>query len=253
MITEGSIESTTTTDLRRWLQATVGVVVGLTLLAACTYGPIGGIRGSGDITSETRDVSDFSEVVLEGSGRVTIEITGEESLTIEAEDNLMPHLTSEIIDGRLVLGTDRGIRPTREIVYTITASSLDGVSISGSGDVEGDAITSEGLTTLINGSGTIELTGLDLGHLEAEISGSGSIRVSGAANDLTVTIPGSGSFNGEDLEASESSVDISGSGAAVVNVSERLDATVSGSGTIQYLGSPSVESTITGSGSISAR
>lgn len=233
---------------RRWLS-----IFAVLALVGCTTTGLGGIRGSGDVTSESRDVSGFTEVVLEGSGSVTVSITGTESLTIEAEDNLISHLTSDVRSGKLVLGTDARISTTRGIAYTITASSLDGITIDGSGKIEADDIAGEDFTADINGSGTIRLTGLDLASLAATVSGSGDIDVAGSSEDLRVEIPGSGSFGGEDLTAINGDVKISGSGSAVVNVSQSLTAVVSGSGTIDYLGNPTVDSTITGSGSVRPR
>lgn len=233
---------------RIWLG--LATVVALT---GCTGPTIFGMRGSGEVTSETRDVGAFTEVVLEGTGTVDIQITGNETLVIEAEDNLMPELTSEVVNGKLVLGTRRSIAPTRDIVYTITAANLDGITVSGSGDVTAEAIDSSVFAATINGSGSIDLTGATLDRLEATISGSGDIESTGNADEIHVAIPGSGVFRGEDMTVSVGQVDISGSGTAVVNVSQTLDATVSGSGSIEYLGSPTVSSDISGSGSVSQR
>jgi hypothetical protein len=198
-------------------------------------------------------VDGFTEIVLEGSGEVDIEMGDTESLTIEAEDNLMSHLTSDVEGGRLVLGTRDAIVTTRGIVYTITATNLDGITVSGSGDVEVADVTTTEFTTEISGSGTVDVSSLEADRLEVTISGSGDIDVTGAAGELDVDIPGSGRFDGEGFEASVGDVSISGSGAAIVNVAETLDANVSGSGNIEYLGSPAVSSTVSGSGSITPR
>lgn len=221
-------------------------------LAGCADGIIG-VRGSGTMTTETRDVFDFSEIVLEGSGEVNIVIGDSESLTIEAEDNLMSHLTSDVENGQLVLGTSGSIVTTREIVYTITAIDLSGITVAGSGNIEVSDVTTTAFSTVISGSGAVDVTGLTADSLEVTISGSGQVDVTGTTDQLDVDIPGSGSFDGEEMESASAEVLISGSGAAVVNVSDTLDANVSGSGRIEYLGSPAVSSTISGSGSITPR
>lgn len=193
---------------RRWLLSLV-----LLALVGCTDTTVfGGMRGSGNLISETRDVSDFTEIVLEGSGTVNVEITGTESLTIEAEDNLMPHLTSDVRSGRLVLGTDSPLSTTRGITYSITVGTLEGVTIDGSGNVTSSDISGASFNAEINGSGTIDLIRVDLGSFVSKISGSGDIDVTGAAEDLRVSIPGSGTFTGVDLEAVNGNVTISGSG-----------------------------------------
>ncbi len=202
------------------------------LLCASCITP--GVQGSGNVITETREVSGFNEIVLGGTGRVVVDVTGTESLTIEAEDNIMPLLETRVSNGRLRLDTSGSISPTVEIVYTITAATLDGLVISGSGIVEARAI-----------DGT---------DFRVDISGSGDVDVEGTLSGLlSVSISGSGEFDGESLTAPSGQVDVSGSGNAVVNVTDDLDVSVSGSGDVEYLGQPSVDTDVSGSGTVSPR
>ena len=57
------------------------------------------IVGSGNVVTESRAVSEFTAVSVHGVGRITIEQTDEETLTITADDNVLPVLVSEIRDG----------------------------------------------------------------------------------------------------------------------------------------------------------
>jgi hypothetical protein len=206
----------------------------LIVLAASACGISGfGERGSGNVISESRVVSGFDEILLSGSGEVLVDVDGTESLTIEAEDNIMPLLTTEVRDGRLELSTKSSISPTMTVVYTISAATLDGLSIDGSGD--------------------ITATGINADSFNAEISGSGQIEMAGTTDALDVEISGSGRYAGADLIASVGTVSMSGSGHALVNVTDILDAEVSGSGTVEYIGDPNVSSSISGSGDISQR
>jgi hypothetical protein len=63
----------------------------------------GTIEGSGNVESESRDVSGFDEVDLRGVGNLSIRQTGSESLSVEAEDNVLPKITTEVVNGRLIL------------------------------------------------------------------------------------------------------------------------------------------------------
>lgn len=205
----------------------IGMVMVTALVAAgCTV-------GSGNMVTETRDVSGFDEIVLLGSGEVIVTVTGTESLEIEAEDNVMPLLTSDVIDGRLELGVKESVTTTRGITYTITAAQLVGVTIRGSGDINGSDIDADSFEAAIEGSGRIDLTG--------------------TSNHLTVRIEGSGDFDGRDLESATGTVTIDGSGRALVNVTDDLTATVNGSGEVEYMGDPILHETINGSGDVSQR
>ena len=206
------------------------------LLAAILCGSciMPGVEGSGNVITESREVSDFNEIVLGGTGRVVVDVTGTESLTIGAEDNIMPLLETRVSNGRLRLDTSGSISPTVEIVYTITAETLDGLVISGSGVVEAEAVDST--------------------DFRVDISGSGDVVVEGTLSGLlSVSISGSGEFDGESLTAPDGQVDVSGSGNAVVHVTDDLDVSVSGSGEVEYLGEPNVDSSVSGSGSVTPR
>ena len=199
---------------------------GLWLLAGCS-----GIQGSGVVRSETRDVSGFDGIALVGSGQATIRVADEESVIVEAEDNLLPHLRTRVEGTRLVLDADRNISPTRPIVYRITMKRLDHLSISGSGD--------------------IEATGIRGDELVVSISGSGDMKVEGEVRDARFRISGSGLIDAERLSSERATATISGSGDMTIGPARAINAHVSGAGSVRYKGSPSVTSQISGAGSIS--
>lgn len=204
--------------------------VGVVMLAAATLGAACTI-GSGNMSTESRDVSGFDEIVLLGSGDVTVEVTGTESLEIEAEDNVMSRLTSEVVDGRLELGVDGPITTTRGITYTITAEQLVGLTVRGSGDVTGTDIDTDAFHITIEGSGNVDLTG--------------------TSSDLAVRIAGSGDFDGRDIESNTGEIIIDGSGSARVNVTDELVVTINGSGDVEYEGNPVLRQIVNGSGNVS--
>ncbi len=192
-----------------------------------------GVRGSGNVITETRDVAGFDEIVVLGSGDVVVSVTGTESLIIEAEDNIMPLLTIEVRGGRLELGSRSSFSATQGITYTITAAALQGVEINGSGDVAATGVDAESFAVTINGSGDVEPSGTSTG--------------------LDIAINGSGNYRGEDLIASVGTVSVAGSGVAVVNVTDDLQVSVSGSGDVEYIGDPTLEASTSGSGDVSQR
>jgi hypothetical protein len=205
------------------------------LIVGCDDITFGGddVQGSGTLITESRSASGFDEIVVLGSGTVRVAVTGTESLTIEAEDNIMPLLTTEVRNGRLELGSEESFSTTRGITYTITVVTLEGVEINGSGDVTAD--------------------GVDAEFFDVEINGSGEVVANGSCDELSIRISGSGEYVGDGLEAVTGSVDVSGSGEALVNVSDALDVQVSGSGDVEYLGDPVVTQNVSGSGSVSRR
>jgi hypothetical protein len=212
--------------LLRW--RVVLAMLTVMLLAACSI-----TRGSGQITSESRQVSGFSKVELSGSGELTLEQTGTESLTISAEENLLPKLTSEVSDDTLVLRSTSNAKiiPTQPIKYSLTVKDLSGLAVSGSGSVTMSKLATAALST--------------------NISGSGAVTASGTADQQDLKISGSGRYQAEQLTSKTVKVDMSGSGVASVHASDALDLHMSGSGTLTYTGDPKqVTQQISGSGKV---
>lgn len=193
------------------------------------------VRGSGVVASQPREAAGFTHVRLAGSGDVILEQTGAESVTVEAEDNLLPLLEATVHDGVLRLGAKPGvsIQTTKPIRYHVTVKALSGINITGSGNVRA--------------------TGLDTDRLSTDISGSGSADLTGRADDVDLRITGSGSCDAADLRCKSARVTVSGSGTATVDATDRLTADVTGSGSVHYTGNPAVEKRITGSGAVTRR
>jgi Putative auto-transporter adhesin, head GIN domain len=198
------------------------LAVGL-LVTACLV-----TRGSGQLATESRPVSGFTKVELSGTGELTIEKTGTDSLTISAEDNILPRLSSEVSG----VGTkpNTSIVPTKPITYSLTVKDLTGLGVSGSASVRVSNLTTTSLTT--------------------KISGSGTITANGTANDQDLEISGSGRYLADRLTSKTANVRISGSGTASVLVSDMLDVKISGSGSLTYSGNPQVKQEISGSGKL---
>ena len=82
--------------------ALVSALILVTLAAnACGFG---WIRGSGNLITECRNISNIDRVELSGSGKVIITQSGEESLTVETDDNMMHYVCTEVRDRTLYLG-----------------------------------------------------------------------------------------------------------------------------------------------------
>ncbi len=186
-----------------------------------------------NVVEVSRNVSGFDEVELRGVGNLSIEQTGSESLTVEAEEDVLPKLTTEVVNERLVIGPKPGttIQTTKPINYKLTVEALDALEVSGSGDVEAEGISTD--------------------RLAVTIGGAGNVKARGEADKQEVDISGSGAYRAENLESKEAKIGVSGAGSAIVNASERLDANVSGAGSVEYVGDPTVEQDVSGAGRVS--
>ena len=219
-----------------------------------SFGPV--VNGSGKLQTENRAVGSFQAIALRSSMKLVLHQGGRESLELRADDNVLPLIESRIVDRdgvpTLELGLKKGTsyKSGTPIVAHIELISLRALSISGSGDVVGDALKTPALAIAISGSGNVKLGQLAADEVSAKVSGSGDLLFGGKAGKLAVSISGSGDVNARSLEADDVSISMAGSGDASVTARKTLNVSIAGSGSVVYAGDPIVKSSIAGHGSV---
>jgi hypothetical protein len=212
------------------------------------------VLGSGEIETETRDVAGFDRVTLEDRGELTIIQGDEEGLTVEADDNLLPLIRTEVRGNDLLLEVDDDydVRGDATIRYTLRVKDLESISVVGAGNVDINSLETSSLTLRVSGSGNVDIKDLQAGRLSSETSGSGNFTLSGAVESQSLTINGAGNYLAGDLESQQTRVEINGAGNATVWAKDTLDIRISGFGNVDYYGSPKVTQSMAGGGGIDA-
>ncbi|NAS30237.1 DUF2807 domain-containing protein [Flavobacteriaceae bacterium R38] len=214
------------------------------------------IKGNGDVITKERNVGDYDRITV--SGHINVElISGQEGqLTIEAEENFMEYILTEVKDGKLKIRIKKNynLKPSRgeKIVITVPYEDISSVALSGSGNViSKDVIKSNSFSAYVSGSGGMNLD-LNTSNIEGKVSGSGNLRLKGKTSDINFKVSGSGNIQAYELIADNADILASGSGNIRVFCEESIKARVSGSGNVLYKGNPDREdSKVSGSGNIS--
>lgn len=207
---------------------------------------------------QDRKVDPFTEISLRISANVHLEQGEKQSLEIVAKPSTLEEIITEVKDGKLIIRFPNknyvwSTFQPGEITIYITVPEINGLGISGSGDIIAEnEIKTKILDMAVSGSGNIKLSELTAERVKSAISGSGDIIVAGktAAQDLSVTISGSGNFKGLDYSADDVTIKIAGSGNAGIEANKNLYVRLAGSGNVTYKGRPLIDQSIAGSGSV---
>jgi hypothetical protein len=220
------------------------------------------IAGVNSAFADTQDrhLTGFKGVDAQGSFDVYITQGANESVKVEAPNDIIERIKTEVNGGVLRIFSKGNSSNWnfnlfggnhKKVVIYVVAKDLNAVSVSGSGDVFfKNGINTPTLKLRVSGSG--DLNGkVQVKELETSVSGSGDVRLTGSAASSEVHVSGSGDFRGGDLTTTSTAVHVSGSGDASVNANTKIDASVSGSGDVHYSGNPkSVSKSKSGSGDI---
>ena len=196
----------------------------VSLACSATIGGGNQVRGSGNIQTESRSVSDFDEIDVCCGMQLELTQGSAENLDIEADDNILPEIVSTVSGGKLTvrykneLGTAR-YRPSQVIRVQVSVIEIRAVTISGGGRLETEAIETDRLS--------IELSGGSQGK-------TGMIR----SDELIVNLSGGSKLTASQLLVGKLSQDLSGGSEAEVDdfQGESLSLEASGGGESHIVG-----------------
>ena len=191
------------------------------------------IQGSGNIISESRELNNFTSIILLGSIDVNIKTSESNNCVVVADDNLIPFIKTEVVNNKLNISLNESYSSEEKLVVNINTPNYDEVSLSGSGN--------------------INILDFKNNNLSLNISGSGNITGNGEVETLVVKINGSGNLMSKEIKSKSATITINGSGDGEVFASDSISAKINGSGNIEYFGNPeNVDSIINGSGDINS-
>lgn len=188
------------------------------------------IKGSGRFITESRDIKNFDQIQLNFSADVAVSFKDEPSLTITADDNILPAIKTEINDQKLKISCSEKLIHHNKIKIEITVPKISMAEVKGSGN--------------------INIVGLNTEKFKSMINGSGDINISGKTNELLSFINGSGDILTKDLLTKSHTAVINGSGKIYTHTSDYLNVNINGSGDLMYKGKPEINSSVQGSGKI---
>ena len=111
----------------------------LLLLSACRWL---GIRGDGNVVSDQRSITDFSELHTEGSFDIEWR-AGSPGLTITTDQNLLSHIKSEVQGDSLRLRTLDRILPTHGVKVVVTSPRRTGAKLTGASQLGAHELTGD--------------------------------------------------------------------------------------------------------------
>jgi len=191
----------------------------------------GGVKGSGNVQNEKRNVADFNAIDVGGVFEVEVTAQKDFSVEVEADDNLLQYIKTEVKNGTLEISTEKRISPKGAIRVRISAPNIEELEVSG--------------------ASKLSLANLKNDSLKVDASGASKIKIDGETKNLKVELSGASRLEAENLKAENANIDGSGASNASVNVSGDLKADLSGASKVTYSGNPrNLEKSTSGASSV---
>lgn len=219
------------------LVLTLALVLGfmLTITSGCTYASQG-VKGDGNVVKQERSVSPFTGIEVGGAFKVFLTQGDKESLIVEADENLLDIIETEVHGNTLKIRTTKDIRDSKVMNLYITFSDLKSLEISGACHLTGENKFKLGdLEMDCSGASDIMLK-LTAANVNLDCSGASQMELYGMAESMDIDISGASHFDASDFEVKLCNADVSGASHGKVFVTDELSADVSGAGSLKYKG-----------------
>ena len=206
----------------------IAILIGVVFANLFSFGRVSGkifsfsigssVKGSGVTRSEVRNQTGFKGVDVGGVFEVEIVAGKDFAVEVEADDNLLPFIKTEVEDGVLHIRTSENIKSQNSMRLRIAAPDIESLEASGASKVS--------------------LEGVNNTSLKVDTSGASKLRIAGDTGSLEVEVSGAGKIDAESLKAKSATVDASGASHVSVYATERLVTDASGASKIEYSGNP---------------
>jgi hypothetical protein len=140
------------------------------------------------------------------------------SVVIEADDNLLQYIKTEVRGDTLKIYTDGKISMQKKASVKISMPEITGLDVSG--------------------ASTVVVSNVKADALELDASGASNITIDGEAKELVADASGASEIDAEELKVENAAVEASGASSATVSPANELKADASGASSIYYTGEP---------------
>jgi len=189
-----------------------------------------GIRGNGHVTTDSRNISAFSEIEAHGAFQIEWR-NGAPALSITTDENLLNYIESENTDNRLRLHSDKNLWPTHGIKVVVSSPTRFGARLTGATRLTAN-----------------QLSGA---KFAVESTGAAHVTLDGNIDQLLADMTGASELNAQSLQTKTAEISTTGAADANIAVSETLKVSITGAGKVIYSGNPpTIEKHIAGAGSI---
>lgn len=221
------------------------------ILSACiNLNP--GKKGNGNVVTEDRNVSEnFTEVRASAGMDVFLTEGGENKIVVEADENLLALIKTEINGGKLEITTTGNIGFYKSKKVYVTYTELNNIEASSGAEIRGNSVIRSERLSLKSSSGAEIKVEVFSKELSAKTSSGADIKVSGKASSFTAEASSGSDLDAKKLLTINCNAKASSGADISVNVQERLETKVSSGGDINYYGNPnSVDSNKSSAGSV---
>ncbi|MEC4003963.1 head GIN domain-containing protein [Flavobacterium sp. SUN052] len=211
------------------------------LFASCGNNVFDGIKGNGNVQTEKRTLTDkFTKVEVSRGLEVILEQGDQVLVEVEADQNLLKHITTKVENGTLLVSSDENIYSAEKEIVRIKMPIIEGLSTTSGSNIKSKNSLKGTTISVSSTSGSEIQADLEYDSISTETSSGSNITIAGKALKLKTNASSGSEINANDLLANEIISQATSGSSIEVHPLLNLVAKSSSGASINYSGTPKV-------------
>jgi hypothetical protein len=233
-------------------KAIIVAIVAL-LFSSCNQ-VFNGIKGNGNVQTEERKITEkFTKISVSRGLDVIVEQSDVVFVEVEADENLLKHITTKVVNGTLEISSDENIYNAEVETVRVKMPILESVETTSGSTLNGKgALTGLDLAVKASSGSEIELTA-EYDNISSESTSGSNITLSGKALKFRAASSSGSEIDADGLLANDVNAQATSGSSVEAHPLVSLNAKASSGASVDYSGHPkTIEKEETSGGSVSS-
>lgn len=211
------------------------------LLTSCRYNvDLGnGIDGNGNVKTEIRTITEKFDKINSNSGiEVIVEQDSTAEVKVEADENLLKHITTKVENGTLVVSSDENIDSAEKMTVHVKTAKINGLEATSGSSIATKSMIKGSSIQVKTSSGSEIKASVEYDKVVTESTSGSTLTISGKALNVTTATSSGSTTNAGDLLANEVISEATSGSSTDVHALVKLNAKASSGSSIDYKGNP---------------
>lgn len=211
-----------------------------------------GVKGNGHVTIENRTITKpFSTIKATEGLDVYLTQSDNESISVEADDNLQDLIITEVIDNVLKIHTKQNIGTFTSKKVMVSFKNISNIIATSGSDVKSTGTIVTKHLNLETSSGSSMNLDINTSTLKCKSTSGSNLKLSGKTIELIAEATSGSGIKATNLMAQNTNAKATSGADITINTTEALTAKASSGGDIKYTGKPkTVNKSDSASGSV---
>lgn len=198
-----------------------------------------GIKGNGNVQTEQRKITEpFTKISVNRGLEVIVEQGDEVLVEVEADENLLSHITTKVENGTLIVTTDENIYSAKSEIIRVKMPTIEALEASGGSNLSSNE-TLKGLNLVVKSDSGSEIdANVEFDNITSESTSGSNISLTGKALKYTSSSSSGSETDAKNLLANDVISQSTSGSSSEVHPIVSLKAKASSGASIEYEGTP---------------